>query len=133
MELIHINERGNLNFGNHLLEEKSKQKDFEYKKDRYYVKTFKESTRLEKNEKMLFESIPGTTILDFDQNPDEVSFYVEAVKDVQITLDLIPDTVYEVFINEESIGGMKTGSGGKLDISVEKHSDMTTFVRLEKN
>lgn len=132
MELIHINERGNLNFGNHSLDEKSKQKDFEYKNDKYYVKTFKESTRLERNDKMLFESIPGTTVLDFEQRDDELSFYVEAVKDVQITLDLVPDSVYEVFVNEDSIGGMKTGASGKLDISVEKDSDKAAFVKLVK-
>ena len=89
-------------------------------------------TKLEKNSAFVFESNPGTTITDFDMNFDEVSFTVEGNEDAQITLGLLEDTVYEVFIDDESIGGMKTKMSGKLYVNVELNEGKAVRLRIVK-
>lgn len=131
MELIKINDNGNLDFGNHELKEKAKQKDFEFEQNRYYVKTSQESTKLEKNDKMLFMAVPGATVTDFIQGEDEISFFLKANLDAQIIMDLVPDTLYELFINKRSVASMKTSASGKLDFAVTD-SESEPFVQLKK-
>ena len=110
---------GAISFGNHLLTSKQKVEDFPNQGDLYKVKTFKTMTKLEKNGMFLYESVPGTSVNHFTESKDGISFWVDGVEDVQITLGMKDDTEYEVFVSEESIGKMKTGLGGKLIISVE--------------
>ena len=55
----------------------------------------------------------------YTETADKITFLVEGTEDAQITLELSEDTEYEVFINDTSIGKMKTNLGGKLNISVE--------------
>ena len=76
-------------------------------------------TKLEKNGMFLYESVPGTSVLKFHENEKGVEFIAEGDEDAQITVGLMEDTEYEVFVGGESIGTMKTGLGGKLSLSVE--------------
>ena len=131
-ELIRVQSYNKLAFGNYKLDTKTKVVDFPFKGDLYYVKSFKEITKLEKNSAFVFESNPGTTITDFDMNFDEVSFTVEGNEDAQITLGLLEDTVYEVFIDDESIGGMKTKMSGKLYVNVELNEGKAVRLRIVK-
>ena len=66
-----------------------------------------------------YESVPGTSVNNFVEKEDGVSFQVEGDEDAQITVGLEDEAEYEVFINGESIGRMKTNLGGKLSVSVE--------------
>ncbi|MGN0365191.1 MAG: endosialidase [Suilimivivens sp.] len=118
-ELLRLETDGTISFGNHKLADKAKLEDFEHCGDLYKVKTFKTMTKLERNGMFVYESVPGTSVLHFAESADEVNFIVEGDEDAQITLDLNEDTEYEVFVNEKSIGKMKTNLGGKLNISVE--------------
>ncbi|MDY2700602.1 MAG: endosialidase [Lachnospiraceae bacterium] len=118
-ELLRSETDGTISFGNHKLADKAKLEDFEHCGDLYKVKTFKTMTKLERNGMFVYESVPGTSVLHFAESADEVNFIVEGDEDAQITLDLNEDTEYEVFVNEKSIGKMKTNLGGKLNISVE--------------
>ena len=118
-ELLRSETDGTISFGNHKLADKAKLEDFERCGDLYKVKTFKTMTKLERNGMFVYESVPGTSVLHFAESADEVNFIVEGDEDAQITLDLNEDTEYEVFVNEKSIGKMKTNVGGKLNISVE--------------
>lgn len=118
-ELIRTEQDGTVSFGNHALENKAKVEDFEHCGDLYKVKTFKTMTKLERNGMFVYESVPGTSVLHFQETAEGVSFLVEGDEDAQITLELAEDTEYEVFVQEESIGKMKTNLGGKLNISVE--------------
>ena len=131
-ELIRVQSDNKLAFGNYKLDTKTKVVDFPFKGDLYYVKSFKEITKLEKNSAFVFESNPGTTITDFDMNFDEVSFTVEGNEDAQITLGLLEDTGYEVFIDDESIGGMKTKMSGKLYVNVELNEGKAVRLRIVK-
>ncbi|MDD6492907.1 MAG: endosialidase [Firmicutes bacterium] len=131
-ELLRSEADGSISFGNHKLADKAKLEDFEHCGDLYKVKTFKTMTKLERNGMFVYESVPGTSVLHFEETADEVNFVVEGDEDAQITLELNEDTEYEVFVDEKSIGKMKTNLGGKLNISVELAGAGEVKVRVTK-
>lgn len=118
-ELIRSEADGGLSFGNYKLASKAKLEDYKHGGDLLKVKTYNEITKLEKNGAFLYESVPGTAVTDFQESETEVSFIVEGDEDAQLTIGLIENTDYEVFVDGESIGIMNTGLGGKLSLSVE--------------
>lgn len=129
-ELIQIGKEGKISFGNHKLGAKSKLEINSAQGDAYKVKTFNEITKLEKNGSFLYESVPGTTVKDFTETATEVSFVVSADQDAQITVGMQDDTEYEVFVEGESTGIMKTGLGGKLSLSVELEAFEQVAVKI---
>ena len=118
-DLIRTEENGTLSFGNTELPAKAKLDGYEYNGDLYKIKTFKEITKLEKNGMFVYESVPGTTVHNLSISDNKVELKVEGADDPQITLELEPETEYEVFVDGASIGSMKTNISGKLSISVE--------------
>ena len=130
-ELIRQEENGAISFGNHLMEEKKKVLDFEVNGDLYKVKTFKEITKLEKNGKMLLEAVPGATVHNFEMNEKGARFAVESTEDVQITLELEPETEYKILIDDVNVGKMKTNLAGKVTFSVELQNNESSIV-IEK-
>ena len=98
---------------------KAKLDHFEKDGDIYKVKTFKEITKLERNGLFVYESVPGTAVMDFEETADTVTFTVEGPEDAQITLGLEEETEYEIDIAGAVAGTMKTNLGGKLSLSVE--------------
>ena len=121
---------GSISFGNHRLEAKAKVEDFEHRGDLYKVKTFKTMTKLERNGMFVYESVPGTSVLNFEETEEGVRFLVEGSEDAQITIQLAESSEYEVFVAGESIGTMKTNLAGKLNISVELAEAGETQVRI---
>ena len=67
----------------------------------------------------LYESVPGTSVHNFCESENGVSFTVEGSQDAQITVGVADDSEYEVIVGGESAGVMKTNLSGKLSISVE--------------
>lgn len=118
-ELLRSETDGTISFGNHKLEKKAKVEDYQHAGDLLKVKTCKDITKLEKNGMFLYESVPGTSVLNFAEKEDGVEFIVEGDEDAQITIGLTDDRAYEVFVDGQSIGAIKTGFGGKLSLSVE--------------
>ncbi len=118
-ELLRSESNGNISFGNHGLAAKAKLEDYEHAGDMYKVKTFREITKLEKNGLFLYESVPGTSVHNFCESENGVSFTVEGSQDAQITVGVADDSEYEVIVGGESAGVMKTNLSGKLSISVE--------------
>ena len=118
-ELICTEQDGTISFGNYKLGQKAKKSDFEYQGDMYKVKTYNEITKLERNDMFVYESVPGTSVLEFTESEDGVSFVVEGNEDAQLTIGLQDDTEYDVQINGEDAGRMCTNLGGKLSLSVE--------------
>ena len=98
---------------------KAKLDNFEKDGDIYKVKTFKEITKLERNGLFIYESVPGTAVMDFEETADTVTFTVEGPEDAQITLGLEEEAEYEIDIAGAVAGTMKTNLGGKLSLSVE--------------
>lgn len=130
--LICREEDGTISFGNYLLPQKSKVSDFENAGDIYKVKSFREITKLEKNEMFVYESVPGTTVRHLREAGDGMEFQVEGNQDAQITVEMEADTVYAIKIDGESTGTMKTNLSGKLSMSVELEEGKTVSVRIEK-
>ncbi|MBD5521593.1 MAG: endosialidase [Lachnospiraceae bacterium] len=118
-ELLREEAQGAISFGNHKLEIKAKVEDFEHGGDLLKVKTYKSITKLEKNGMFAYESVPGTSVNNFTESENGVNFVVEGDEDAQITVGLEDDTEYDVYVNDEKIGRMKTNLGGKLNISIE--------------
>ena len=130
-ELIRQEENGRISFGNYLMDEKKKVLDFEANGDLYKVKTFREITKLEKNGKMLLEAVPGATIHNFGMDEKGAKFSVESEEDIQITLELAPETEYKILIDDVNVGKMKTNMAGKVNFSVERQNKMPEIV-IEK-
>ena len=118
-ELIRTESDGRLSFGNHELKEKAKKEDFEKGGNLYKVKTFCEMTKLERDGMLVYESVPGTSVNNFEITKDSVIFTVCGNEDAMITLDLAEETEYEIFVGGKSHGKMKSNLAGKLNISVE--------------
>jgi hypothetical protein len=131
-ELLRSEENGTVSFGNYKLDAKSKVENFEHDGDLYKVKTFKELTKLEKNGMFAYESEPGTSVTQFAETEQGVSFTVEGDEDAQITVGLEEDTDYKVYVDGVSIGEMKTNLGGKLSVSVELANAGEVAVKIVK-
>ena len=131
-ELIRKEADGSISFGNYELSQKSKVEDFPVGGDLLKVKTFNEITKLEKNGSFLYESVPGTAVNNFKETEKGVEFTVEAKDDVQITLGLEDDTLYEIFVGGDNTSAVQTGLGGKLSISVETANADAVEVKVVK-
>lgn len=129
-ELLRSEADGCISFGNHKLGQKAKVEDFKHAGDLLKVKTYNEITRLEKNGMFLYESVPGTSVLNFREMDNGVEFVAEGNEDAQITVGLSDGTEYEVFVNGGSIGVMKTNMSGKLSLSVELENAGEVTVRV---
>ena len=127
-ELIRLEENGTLSFGDYTLEAKAKLDNFAKESDIYKVKTCKDITKLECNDFFVYESVPGTAVLNFVKTENQVSFSVEGMGDAQITLELEPETEYVVTIAGEQTGTVKTNLGGKLSFGVALGDEATTVV-----
>ena len=121
-ELIRTEEDGTISFGNYELDTKSKLSDFEHDGDMYKVKTYNEITKLERNGMFVYESVPGTTVLNLNVEADGMSFKVELEEDAE----------YSIKIDDVEAGVMKTNLGGKLAISVELEQSEQVAVEIKK-
>ena len=118
-ELIRTEANGTISFGDYTLSTKAKLDNYEYKGDIYKVKTCAEITKLERNGAFVYESVPGTTVHNLNAEAEKVSFNVEGTGDAQVTLELEAEAEYEIIVDDNTVGKMKTNLGGKLSISVE--------------
>ena len=131
-ELIRSESDGSISFGDYSLNEKKKLEDFKHDGDLYKVKTFAEITKLEKNGMFVYESVPGTAVEHLVVKADSVSFTVEGTEDAQITLELEPETEYDITVAGNDAGSMKTNLGGKLSLSVELDPSSAVTVTVKK-
>ena len=131
-ELIRKDANNTLSFGDYTLSEKTKKDGFEFEGDLYKVKTFKEITKLEKNGAFVYESVPGTAVENFKASDGVVSFKVSGVENAQITLELEPEKVYVVYMNDINVGDMATNISAKLSISAELEKETVEVRVVEK-
>lgn len=131
-ELLRTEEDGRLSFGDYTLASKTKLDNFEFEGDLYKVKTFSEITKLEKNGMFVYESVPGSVVENFKLTDTEVVFQISAPEDVQFTLELEPESEYEVLLDGVSAGKMTTNLSGKLSVSVEISEGEAVDVKVEK-
>ena len=131
-ELIRIEESGGISFGNYELAAKTKRSDFEYNGDLYKVKTFREITKLEKNEMFVYESVPGTTVLNMKVDTGRMEFAVEGTDNTQITVEMEAECEYKVTIDREVAGFIDYNLGGKVSFSADLNPDKAVQVKIEK-
>ncbi len=130
-QLIRAESDGSVSFGNYKLPEKKKLENFEHGGSILKVKTYKDITKLEKDENFVYESVPGTAVTNFRETEGGVEFSVEGDNDAQITLGLMENTEYSVYVNGTGIGKMTTNLGGKLNLSVELSEGTPSEVKVE--
>ena len=131
-ELIRSESDRTVSFGDYTLPEKQKLSDFKHEGDLYKVKTYKDITKLERNGMFVYESVPGTAVEHLSITEKEISFAVEGASDSQITMELSPDTEYDVTVDGREIGKMKTNMSGKLSLSVELNEGTPVSVKIIK-
>ncbi len=131
-ELIRTEADGTISFGDYELESKTKKSDFAYEGDLYKVKTFRELTRLEKNEMFVYESEPGTAVSHLKETADGMSFTVEGPEDAQITVEGEPDVEYSLYINGQLRDTLKSNVGGKISFSVELGDVPSVDVKINR-
>ncbi len=131
-ELIRSEADGTISFGDYTLADKKKLEDFKHDGDLYKVKTFSDITKLERNGMFVYESVPGTAVEKFNCTSDSVSFAVEGKGDAMITLELEPETNYDITVAGNSAGQMKTNLGGKLNLSVELDPGVAVLVEVKR-
>ena len=107
-EILRSEADGSISFGNHKLAKKAKVEDYEHAGDLLKVKTYNEMTKLEKNGMFLYESVPGTSVLEFKESDNSVEFIVEGDEDSQKIQDLLSvlETQKTVDYIEENYGGV---------------------------
>ena len=131
-ELLRTEDDGTLSFGDYTLASKTKLDNFEFEGDLYKVKTFSQITKLERNGMFVYESVPGSAVENFKATDTEVTFQISAPGDVHFTLELQPESEYEVLLGGASAGKMTTNLSGKLSVSVELGDDKSTEVKVAK-
>lgn len=131
-ELLRTEEDGTISFGDYTLASKTKLDNFEFEGDLYKVKTFSEITKLERNGMFVYESVPGSAVENFKATDTGVTFRISAPEDVHFTVELQPESEYEVVIGGVSAGKMSTNLSGKLSVSVELGGDESTEVKIAK-
>ena len=131
-ELIRLESDGTVSFGDYSGDAKSKLDNVKYQGDIYKVKTFKEITKLERNGMFVYESVPGTAVGHFKATEQGVTFDVTGEEDAQITLELEPETEYDITVGGVDAGSMKTNLGGKLSLSVELDADSDVSITVAK-
>ncbi len=130
-ELIRIEENGAMSFGNYELLKKTKVDNFEVAGNLFKVKTFKEITKLEKNGIMVMEVVPGATVHNFVAEANGVSFSLEGLDNVQVTVEIEPNTEYKIIIDDMTVGKETTNMAGKITFGADLKNN-TPKIQIEK-
>lgn len=131
-KLLFTEADGSLSFGDHTLAEKAKVEDYPYQGDLLKVKTYHTMTKLEKNGMFVYESVPGTSVSNFVEEADGVTFVVKGSADSQLTIGLADDQEYKVLLDGQNAGFVTTNLGGKLSISIDLSSGEPVQVEVRK-
>ena len=129
-ELIRAEADGSISFGDYTLEAKTKKPDFRHDGDLYKVKTFRELTRLERNEMFVYESVPGTAVTGLAYTAEGLHFTVEGPEDAQITIEGEPETEYDLYLDGALADTLRTSLGGKLSFGVELDGSAPVDVKI---
>ena len=130
-ELIRSEADGTISFGDYTLKTKAKLDNFEHQGDKYKVKTYDEITKLERNGMFVYESVPGTSVLNLNATDSGMTFSVDGAEDAQLTVELESEAEYDIEIDGADAGKMNTNLGGKLSLSVEL-GDHPVAVKISK-
>ena len=130
-ELIRSEADGTISFGDYTLKTKAKLDNFEHQGDKYKVKTYDVITKVERNGMFVYESVPGTAVLNLNATDSGMTFSVDGAEDAQLTVELESEAEYDIEIDGADAGKMNTNLGGKLSLSVEL-GDHPVAVKISK-
>lgn len=131
-EIICTEADGSLSFGNYEVAEKQKAEGFKVGNDEYKVRTHKDVTRLSKNGNLVLETVPGATVHSLKVGDRVTTFDIEGKGSTMVTLELIPDSTYSIYVDDVNIDKVNTNMAGKISFSVELDSN-DKAVRIEKH
>lgn len=131
-ENIRVENNGTVSFGNYEAQAKQKVNDYKVGEDVYTLRTYKEATRLEKNAKLLIETVPGAAVHNMKVSSSLVTFDIEGMDDTQITLELESETEYTIYVDDVNLGKIKTNIAGKISFSAELGANPKS-VKIEKH
>lgn len=131
-ENIRIEENGTISFGNYEVETKQKVDDYKVGGDLYTLRTHKQVTRIEKNSKLLIETVPGATVHNMSVGEGVTTLTIEGMGDTQITLELESATEYTIYVDDVNLGKIKTNVAGKINFSAELNAQPKS-VKIEKH
>lgn len=131
-DLIKVESDGSLSFGDYTLQEKGKLEDFKYNGDVYSVKTYKPMTKFKRNDMLVYESVPGTSVNNLVEDEEKLEFLVSGEGDAQITVGLEENTEYDVNIAGADLGKMSTNMSGKLSLSIDLQGKGEVKVVIKK-
>lgn len=131
-DLIKVESDGSLSFGDYTLEAKGKLEDFKYNGDVYSVKTYKPMTKFKRNDMLVYESVPGTSVNNLVEDEEKLEFLVSGEGDAQITVGLEENTEYDVNIAGTDLGKMSTNMSGKLSLSIDLQGKGEVKVIIKK-
>ncbi len=127
-EVLKIDDNNTLSFGNYTVKEKQKVSDFSFNNDTYKCKTHTDITRLEKNDILLLETVPGATVHNLKIDEELITFSIEGNGDTKVTLGLLENSKYNVTVDGENLGVEKTNISGKLSFS---HELLNTSIEIK--
>jgi len=110
---------GLISFGNYEVQDKMKVDDFANAGDVYKVRTHSMVTRLERNGKLLIETVPGATMHEMSISDKQIRFIAEGLEDTQVTMELEEETEYRLSVDGVNVGNMKTNRSGKVTFNLE--------------
>ena len=131
-ENIRVESNNTISFGNYEAEKKQKVDDYKVGGDLYTLRTYKDVTRLEKNSKLLIETVPGAAVHNFALGEDTLTFDIEGIEDTSITLELESSTEYTVYVDDVNLGKIKSNIAGKISFSAELDAKPKS-VKIEKH
>ena len=79
----------------------------------------------------VYESVPGTAVLNLNATDSGMTFSVDGAEDAQLTVELESEAEYDIEIDGADAGKMNTNLGGKLSLSVEL-GDHPVAVKISK-
>lgn len=121
-----------LNFGDY--EAKDKQKaELEHDGDLYKLKSYKEITRLTRNDILIYESVPGTRVSNFYITDDAISFDVIGQAGASIILGVEDKTNFALSIDDIAYDSTSYIAPGKLNINVDFADGKAVHVIVKKN
>ena len=110
---------GAVSFGNYEAADKIKVDDFACAGDVYQVRTHREVTRLERNGKLLMETIPGAAVHEMTVSDMQIRFAAEGLEDTQVTMELEAEKEYRLTVDDINVGNIETNRSGKVTFSLE--------------
>jgi len=131
-EIIRAEADNTLSFGNYAVVEKQKSNDFKFNGHTYKVKTHNELTRLERDDQMVLETVPGTAIHNFADSGEVLEFSAEGMGSTQLTFGLAPETEYNIFVDGELVGMAASSLSGKVSFGAELEPESLFHIKIEK-